>query len=216
MVYSLSPSLPISPSPHLPISYIMLSSLEELIIGIRQGQIGSFPTDTVPALAVLPENSPLIFAAKERSQDKPLILMGSDAASLWPFVNGSPEEKEIWQRVAEKYWPGALTLVLPASDRVPVVMNPSDPTTIGLRVPNWPIAQTILSQTGPLATTSANRSGEPALLTMAEIDRAFPDVLTLLEAESSAVGLVSGTPSTVAKWNGNSWEILRPGAVKLE
>jgi L-threonylcarbamoyladenylate synthase len=194
----------------------MLSSLPELIIGIRQGQIGSFPTDTVPALAVLPENSPLIFAAKERSQDKPLILMGSDAASLWSFVKGSPEEREIWQQVAEQYWPGALTLVLPASDRVPVAMNPTDPTTIGLRVPNCAIAQTILSQTGPLATTSANRSGEPPLLTMAEIDRAFPEVLTLIDEESSAISLVSGTPSTVAKWNSNGWEILRSGAVKLE
>jgi L-threonylcarbamoyladenylate synthase len=194
----------------------MLSSLDRLIIGIRRGQVASFPTDTVPALAVLPENSPLIFATKQRSQDKPLILMGANAASLWPFVKGSPEERAIWQQVAQKYWPGALTLVLPASDRVPLAMNPTDPTTIGLRVPNCAIAQTILSQTGPLATTSANRSGEPPLLTMAEISQAFPDVLTLLDEELSSVALVSGTPSTVAKWNGSNWEILRPGAIKLE
>lgn len=56
---------------------------------------------------------------------------------------------------------GALTLVLPASDKVPRVMNPQDPTTIGIRVPNHPIARAILAQTGPMATTSVNVSGKP-------------------------------------------------------
>jgi L-threonylcarbamoyladenylate synthase len=125
-------------------------------------------------------------------------------------------ELEIWQQVAQQYWPGALTLVLPASAKVPAVMNPTDPTTIGVRVPNSEIAIAILSQTGPLATTSANQSGEPPLQTMAEIEAQFPDVLTLQPTEVESPKLVTpGVPSTVAKWTGSGWEILRQGSVQL-
>lgn len=188
-----------------------------LIAGARSGQLVSFPTDTVPALAVRPDCSKLIFAAKQRSQDKPLILMGASPESLWPFVTGTTAELEIWQQVAQTYWPGALTLVLPASAKVPKVMNPTDPTTIGVRVPNFEIAIAILSQTGPLATTSANRSGEPPLQRVADIQAQFPDVLTLQHLESETTNLVkSGVPSTVAKWTGSGWEILRQGSVQLE
>lgn len=188
-------------------------SLNALIVGARAGELVSFPTDTVPALAVRPDCSELIFAAKGRSQEKPLILMGASALSLWAFAIGNPQERQIWQEVAEKYWPGALTLVLPASDGVPKAMNPAEPTTIGLRVPDCAIAREILSQTGPLATTSANRSGEPPLLTMAEIEIDFPDVLTLLPAELEFIKPTMGIPSTVAKWTGGGWEILRQGAM---
>ncbi|MBD1901969.1 L-threonylcarbamoyladenylate synthase [Trichocoleus sp. DQ-A3] len=189
-------------------------SMAALIEGARSGSLVSFPTDTVPALAVQPDRSELIFAAKQRRQDKPLILMGANALDLWPFVQGGPAEWQIWQQVADQYWPGALTLVLPASACVPKSMNPSDPATIGLRVPNSGVALSILSQTGPLATTSANRSGEPPLETMAEIAAQFPDVLTLFSSEEETTP-TAGVPSTVAKWTGSGWEILRQGAVKL-
>jgi L-threonylcarbamoyladenylate synthase len=95
-------------------------------------------------------------------------------------------------------------------------MNPADPSTIGVRVPNCAIARKILAQTGPLATTSANRSGEPPLETMTEIEAQFPDVLTLLPSKLETEKLPLGVPSTVAKWKDSKWEILRQGAVKLE
>ncbi|HEY9598897.1 MAG TPA: L-threonylcarbamoyladenylate synthase, partial [Cyanophyceae cyanobacterium] len=189
-------------------------SISALVAGAISGQLVSFPTDTVPALAVQPHHSELIFAAKQRSQDKPLILMGASLESLFPYVTGTPEEFEIWRQIAQKYWPGALTLVVPASEKVPAAMNPTDPTTIGLRVPASDIAIAILSQTGPLATTSANRSGQPPLETMAEIDAAFPDVLTLHPSEFPMIKPIStGVPSTVAKWTGTNWNILRQGGV---
>lgn len=192
-------------------------SMSALVAGARTGQLVSFPTDTVPALAVRPDCSELIFAAKQRSQEKPLILMGAFPASLWPFVKGTATEMEIWQQVAQKYWPGALTLVLPASAQVPAAMNPTDPTTIGIRVPNSKIAIAILSQTGPLATTSANRSGEPPLQTMAEIEAHFPGVLTLQSTELEADQLITtGVPSTVVKWTSSGWNILRQGAIQVE
>lgn len=191
----------------------MQVSLADLIAGARAGVLVSFPTDTVPALAAIPEKAGLIFAAKQRSQDKPLILMAASAEDLWLYVKGSENEYKVWQELAEKYWPGGLTLVLPASDSVPKVMNPIDPTTIGIRVPNSAIAQSILAETGPLATTSANFSGQPPLQTMAEIETQFPKVLTL-EYQGEIPGM--GVPSTVAKWTGINWQILRQGAIKLD
>ncbi|HYW19770.1 MAG TPA: L-threonylcarbamoyladenylate synthase [Nodularia sp. (in: cyanobacteria)] len=192
-----------------------LVSLVDLIAGARAGLLVSFPTDTVPALAVLPEKAGLIFEAKQRSQDKPLILMGASAEDLWPYVQGNENELKIWQELAHRHWPGALTLVLPARDKVPKQMNPNDPTTIGIRVPQSAIAQTILAQTGPLATTSANFSGQQPLQNLAEIAEQFPEVLTLeptmFNNEISGVGL----PSTVSKWMGTNWQILRQGTVKL-
>lgn len=190
-------------------------SLEALVAGIRAGKLASFPTDTVPALATLPEKSALIYTAKGRSQDKPLILMGANAEQLWDYVARTDEELKIWQSIASAYWPGALTLVLPASPRLPKAMNPTDPTTIGIRVPNSDIARRIIAQTGPLATTSANLSGQPPLMTMEEIDKQFSDVLTLATNDVSENISSTGVPSTVAKWTGKNWQILRQGAITL-
>jgi L-threonylcarbamoyladenylate synthase len=204
-------------------------SLNDLVTHAKAGdRVISFPTDTVPALAVRPDHGELIYAAKQRSQEKPLILMAATPNDLWPFVQGEAEAQQIWQQVAAQYWPGALTLVLPASDRVPAAIHPHDPTSIGLRVPCHPVAQAILAQTGPLATTSANLSGQPPLETMAAIAVQFPEVLMLSPEElaslttTSNIGkgqqgeAASGVPSTVIKWADSTWQILRSGAVKLE
>ena len=192
-------------------------SINTLVEGAISGNyIVSFPTDTVPALAAKPDRSELIFVAKRRSQDKPLILMAASAEALWPYVQGSPAELKLWQQVAGRYWPGALTLVLPASEKVPAAMNSIDRTTIGVRVPNFPLALKILEQTGPLATTSANLSGQPPRLSVAEIEALFPEVLTLVPSELPTAITASSLPSTVAKWTGSNWEILRQGAIELE
>lgn len=203
-------------------------SLQTFVAEIRSGnRLASFPTDTVPALAARPDRAPLIFEFKQRSLDKPVILMAGALEDLWAYVTGSLEDRKIWQQVADRYLPGALTLVLPASRQVPSAMNPKDPTTIGVRIPNSSIARAILNQTGPLATTSVNRSGQPPLLTMSDIEDQFPDLLTLSPLELKALGQSSaseapesvsslGVPSTVARWTGAGWEILRQGPVVLE
>jgi L-threonylcarbamoyladenylate synthase len=201
-------------------------SLPQLIAAARSGdRLISFPTDTLPALAVRPDRAGLIFEAKQRSLDKPLILMAADATDLWEYVQGSTAEMDVWRSVAAQYFPGALTLVLPASDRLPLAMNPTDPTTIGIRVPNSGIARYILTLTHPMATTSVNRSGEPPLETLIDINTQFPEVLTLLSAELTelqdtlapfdSTPIKTGIPSTVAKWTGKGWQILRQGGVKL-
>ena len=209
-----------------------LVSQDALIAGAIANKVVSFPTDTVPALAVRPENSELIFTIKERSVDKPLILMAASWSDLQSYVIGTPTEWEIWQQVVQQHLPGSLTLVLPASASVPAAMNPSNPTTIGVRIPNCDLALGILSQTGALATTSANRSGESPLRTTTAVEAEFPNVLALdqrsQQARSSYGGVIcdstlpemaekqgSGVPSTVAKWTGAGWEILRQGGVQL-
>lgn len=196
-------------SPHYPVSQV---SLDRLIVAAQAGNLISFPTDTVPALATLPKCAAQIFEAKQRSQDKPLILMTGEIADFWQFTTGTEAEIEIWQAVAHQYLPGALTLVLPASELIPAVMNPLNNQTIGLRVPNCDVARSILRQTGALATTSANLSGEPALLTMAEISDKFPDVIALNQDLNIPT---IGQPSTVIEWKNNTWKILRQGAVNF-
>jgi L-threonylcarbamoyladenylate synthase len=185
-------------------------SLDRLIIAAQTGNLISFPTDTVPALATLPIHAELIFQTKQRSQDKPLILMVGEVADLWQFTKGTQREIEIWQAVADRYLPGALTMVLPAADLLPAVMNPLGNQTIGLRVPDSSIARSILAQTGALATTSANLSGAPPLLTMAEISNNFSQVFTL-DLDLPTLG----QPSTVIEWDNASWKLLRQGAIKF-
>ena len=195
-------------------------SLSELVAAACKGdRLVSFPTDTVPALAVRPDRASLIFAAKQRDLRKPLILMGAAAEDLWQYVQGSPAEMALWQTIAQRYFPGALTLVLPASDRLPPEVNPTDPTSVGIRVPNHSIARQILAQTAPLATTSVNRSGEPPLQTIRQINAEFPDILTLPEdLPEELAGLEEppiGLPSTVVQWKGDRWIVLRQGSVQF-
>ena len=97
-------------------------------------------------------------------------------------------------------------------------MNPMNRTTIGIRVSNSPIAREILSKTGPMATSSANLSGQPTLQTMAEISVTFPKALTLRGTKEyeDIEPLGSGLASTIARWeNKEGWHVLRQGQIDL-
>lgn len=199
-------------------------SLPEFVKHVRTGkELVSFPTDTVPALAAHPEQGKRIYGVKNRPADKPLILMGACLSDLLPYVVGIQAEITQWQQIAERYWPGALTLVLPASDLVPAAMNPMKTGTLGIRVPDHPLARYLLSKTGPLATTSVNRSGEPPLLDTADISAQFPELLMLSDAAIATIKIeignftlqASGVPSTVIRWQGHGWEVLRQGSVEV-
>jgi L-threonylcarbamoyladenylate synthase len=190
---------------------------------IRSGAIGSFPTDTVPALTTLPDFADRIYQFKSRSAEKPLILMAGDCEDLWPYLDVSDAAAVLqWRSMMDRYFPGALTLVLPKSDRPELLkMNPTISNTIGVRIPNHSLARKLLRATGPLATTSVNRSGEPALLTIADIRSQFPELYTLsdstLQSQTENPDLPSiGTPSTVIQWTGMGWKLLRQGAVNVQ
>ena len=188
-------------------------SQKELVAGAIAHKVVSFPTDTVPALAVKPERAELIYQLKQRPTHKPLILMGATIADLLPYVDYTPSQLLIWKQLTDRHLPGALTLVLPASAKVPDAVNPTDFNTVGIRVPNHPTAREILQQTGVLATSSANISGEDTITTMQEIDRAFPTVLVLKTQTQQVTG--SGLPSTVVSWQDRNWQVLRQGSVKI-
>lgn len=191
-------------------------SIAALVSAAQTGQLIAFPTDTVPALAAVPEAAAKIYGAKQRPLEKPLILMAASAEELWPFVEGDLSSIAIWEAVAAQHWPGAVTLVLPKGDYVPAAVNPATPATIGVRVPNWPLALEILKQTGPLATTSLNLSGEPPLEHLDEINQVFASVLTPTAQLWVLPSHPNRMPSTVAQWNGERWAILRQGSVILE
>jgi len=174
----------------------------------------SFPTDTVPALAARPDHAELIYKAKQRSPEKPLILMGASLTQLLPYVSGSAADLETWRSLTQKHWPGQLTLVLPASKLTPPALNPTGTGTLGIRVPNHPIALDLLARSGPLATTSANLSGSPPITDPDSIAQTFSSAL-VLPPEAFQTQANSGTPSTVVKWTGLGWQVLRQGQITL-
>lgn len=193
---------------------MVYASQAKLVAGAIAGKVVSFPTDTVPALAVKPERGDSIYQLKKRSQDKPLILLGASIDDLLPYVAYSAEELLVWQNLISQYLPGALTLVLPASAKVPTAVNHTNSQTVGIRIPNCSIAWEILQQTGALATSSANVSGNQTLVTMKAVNQAFPSVLVLDQlnlSQDKPVG--SGLPSTVICWQNQTWQILRQGSI---
>jgi L-threonylcarbamoyladenylate synthase len=173
---------------------------------LRSGGAALFPTDTVPALAALAEASRQIWDLKRRPDHKPLILMGADLAQLVEVL--STRWHPAWLEQAERCWPGPVTLVLPVEGRITQALHPGG-TTLGLRVPDCPMALELLRSSGPLATTSANRSGEPAALDAQQAHDRFPQ-LPLLGPLPWPQG--SGVASTVMAWTtSGEWNQLRRG-----
>ncbi len=178
---------------------------------LAAGEAVLFPTDTLPALACRPETAGLLWHLKQRPADKPLILMGADLPQLIAVL--AVPWQAAWLEQARRSWPGAVTLVLPITGALTDHLHPGG-TSLGLRVPACERARELLRLSGPLATTSANRSGQPAATTAAEAARQFPG-LALLEPLPWPPG--SGQASTVLAWRGEErrddpWAVLRSGA----
>jgi L-threonylcarbamoyladenylate synthase len=171
------------------------------------GEAALIPTDTLPALAATPPHAQQIWVLKQRPADKPLILMAADLAPLKQALG--MEWRPEWLELAAMAWPGALTLVLPARGSVLELLNPGA-ATLGIRIPACEAARELLRQTGPLATTSANRSGRPAATTAAEAAASFPQLPLLGPLPWPRAG---GQASTVLAWSSSgSWRVLRAGA----
>ena len=167
-----------------------------------------FPTDTLPAIGCLPEFSNVIYKFKKRDKDKPLILMGSEDKQLISYVHESA--KEDYANLASRYWPGALTMVIPASEKQTKILTSND-LTLGLRIPNSYMAQSLIKETGPLLTSSANISGFKGSTTVEGIALEFPSVKIL---GPIPWGKRSGKASTIIFWNkSGDWRIIREGEV---
>ena len=178
---------------------------------LKSGLPVVFPTDTLPAIGCLPKFSNIIYEFKKRDKNKPLILMGSDQNQLIDYVHESA--KEDYENIASKYWPGALTMVIPSSDQGSETITSND-HTIGLRIPNSYMAQSLLTEIGPLLTSSANISGFKGSITAEGIALDFPSlgILGPVPWEKS-----SGKASTIISWKKNrDWRLIRKGEVSVE
>ena len=167
-----------------------------------------FPTDTLPAIGCLPKFSNIIYKFKKRDKNKPLILMGSEQNQLIDYVHESAIED--YKNIASNYWPGALTIVIPSSKKQSLILTSKD-NTLGLRIPNADLAQSLMKETGPLLTSSANISGFKGSSTVEGIALDFPSVKIL---GPIPWGKSSGKASTIIFWKkSGDWRLIREGEV---
>ncbi len=181
--------------------------VSDLALKLQHGSLALFPTDTLPALCSYPEYSKKIWTIKKRPSSKPLILMGACLDDLFEFVHPCALEEGL--KLAKIYWPGALTMVLPTIGNFSENLN-GNSNSVGFRVPALRLARDLLMKTGPLATTSANISGEEPAKDANEASIQFPGIPMLAPIPWPNS---SGMASTVIEWEKGKWNLLRPGAV---
>jgi L-threonylcarbamoyladenylate synthase len=177
---------------------------------IREGHLVAFPTETVygvGANALDPAAVDRLYEAKGRPPTSPLIVhvssieMARDLTREWP---------EAASKLAQRFWPGPLTLVLPRSDRVPDRVT-AGLDTVGIRMPNHVIALDLIREAGvPIAAPSANRFSELSPTTAAHVSKSLGDrVAMVLDGGPTQVGI----ESTVLSLAGPVPELLRPGMI---
>ncbi|NOZ06242.1 MAG: threonylcarbamoyl-AMP synthase [Chloroflexi bacterium] len=180
---------------------------------LREGALVALPTDTVygiAAHAMQPVAVERIFAAKGRPHDKPIPLLLADVADVPALAVDIPPA--MW-RLAARFWPGPLTLVLRRSARVPDVVAGGG-ETVAVRIPDHPFPRRLIEALGvPLATTSANRSGHPSPLTAGAVERELGHALRLIVDGGPASG---GQPSTLLDLTSVPPRLLRAGPVTRE
>ncbi|WP_269609634.1 L-threonylcarbamoyladenylate synthase [Prochlorococcus marinus] len=184
--------------------------ISDLALKLKKGSLALFPTDTLPALCSYPKYSKKIWTIKKRPSNKPLILMGACLDDLFEFVHPCAIEEGL--KLAKIYWPGALTIVLPTIGNFSEHLN-CHSNSVGFRVPALRLARDLLMKTGPLATTSANVSGEEPVKDATEASIQFPGIPILAPIPWPNS---SGMASTVIEWQNGKWNLLRPGSVVLK
>lgn len=181
---------------------------------IRNGEAVGMPTETVYGLACdagNPEAVKKVFAAKGRPADNPLIVHIADLAEWAPLVTEIPP---LAAALAERFWPGPLTIILPRSEQVPA-LTAGGLDSVGVRFPAHPVAQALIRAAGvPLAAPSGNRSGSPSPTTaahmMADMDGRIP---AIVEGGSCACGVES---TVIMLDDAETVRVLRPGFVTPE
>lgn len=176
-----------------------------------KGKIIAFPTDTVFGVGALLDDEiaiEKIFELKHRDYSKPLAILAASIDDIFPYV------KDVSNEVIElmkKYWPGALTIIFNKQENVSSKIT-SGFNTIAFRIPNCDISLNILKQTGPLATTSVNISGEKPLTNYQEINEHFGDKIDYIVLENVASSNVS---STIIDVTTNIIKVIRQGEIKI-
>ena len=180
---------------------------------LREGQVVVFPTETVYGLggdAMQPQALERIFAAKERPYSDPLIVHIADVEALETLVTTLPEQAKL---LANMFWPGPLTMILPASSHIPKLVT-AGLSTVAVRMPRHPVALALIHATGsPIAAPSANRfmhiSPTTAQHALTDLDGRIPLILDggpcEVGVESTVLDLCTPIPT-----------VLRPGGISLE
>ncbi|MHB9026311.1 MAG: L-threonylcarbamoyladenylate synthase [Armatimonadota bacterium] len=175
---------------------------------IAEGGVIAFPTDTVYGLGCdlfNPQAARRIFEIKGRPVHMPLIAMVADRGQ-WPQVAASLPECA--RRLMQRWWPGPLTLILPARPDIPEIILGGG-NTIGVRIPNLDSARQLLRLAGrPLATTSANHSGQPPLCTARDVAEQLGNAVDLIIDDGPSP---LGVPSTVLDCTTEPPKIIREG-----
>ncbi len=180
---------------------------------LREGEVVAIPTETVYGLAANAFDGDAInkiFAAKGRPQDNPLIVHISDFHDLSKLTFEIPESAVT---LAENFWPGALTMILKKSDKVPNEVTAGLPT-VAVRFPSHKYARAIIDAAGvPLAAPSANLSGKPS---PTSADHVFRDMQGRISMIIDGGDCEIGLESTVIDLTGDIPMLLRPGGVTLK
>ena len=186
-----------------------IRNLKEALNLLKEGFPLGFQTDTVPAIGCLPAYSEIIYKVKKREKKKALILMGSEISQVLQYVHQSALCD--FKKFAYKYWPGALTLIVPLSEEENFQFIPNN--FIGIRIPDSSMARLLISFSGPLATSSANISGISPSLTAHQISLDLPNLNLLGPVPWQKC---SGKASTIIHWVGEGkWKLVRQGNVYL-
>ena len=175
---------------------------------LKAGGLVAFPTDTVYGLGSMAFNSQAIdniYLAKERPAEKAI-----------PILIGTPDDLEkvaaeipsLASKLAARFWPGPLTLVLPKHPDLPE--NVSNSPTVGVRIPDHPVARQLLLASGPMAVTSANLSGKENPITAGQVMEQLNGRIQLVLDGGETPG---GIPSTVINCTGSEPIILREGPI---
>lgn len=188
----------------------MRVSLEQAIAALKNGEVVAIPTETVYGLAADATNDDAlrkIFTTKQRPADHPLIVHIGDISEVTNWVTEFPA---IAVKLAQAFWPGALTLVLPAKAHVSRVVRGGEPT-VALRVPDHPLALALLRQ-GKLsvAAPSANLFTQLSPTTAAHVESGLGEAIPVLDGGPCDVGIES---TIVSVSSDSQWQLLRPGMI---
>lgn len=177
---------------------------------VNNGGTVAFPTDTVYGLAVSPLNQEYIeriFVVKGRNSSRAIAVLIGDISQL-DRIAESPGELAL--RLAGQFWPGPLTLIVPRNPELPHTLATTP--TIGVRIPDHPVALKLLRMAGPLAVTSANISGQENTNTAQEVLDQLAGRIHLIIDGGRTPG---GIPSTVVDCTKPKPVILRPGPISM-
>jgi L-threonylcarbamoyladenylate synthase len=189
-----------------------VAAIDAAAAAIAEGRLVVFPTDTVYGIACRPDDDVAtgrLFEAKQRPADLSLPVLV--ATTRGAFELGVPIGAA--RRLAAAFWPGALTIVLPRTERTTSWYLGEDAATVGLRVPGHEVAVELLRRTGPLAVTSANRSGAPPAGSPAELVRAFGESADVYLVQDEPLPPAQRPSSTVVDLTRGKPIVRRRGAI---